>query len=64
MKKSILFFVFVLITFQVAAQKIKIGANAGATYSKFRGYENIENYDAGFGFLVGVDLEYKIKENL
>jgi hypothetical protein len=47
------------------AQKIKIGVNAGATFSGFRGQEvPTLDYGPGFGFLGGLTFEYGLNERL
>lgn len=63
--KKALFIIGILFTSIVFAQnEIRIGINAGATYSKFRGNQLIENADAKIDFLIGVSFEYYLKENL
>jgi outer membrane protein with beta-barrel domain len=63
--KRVLFLIGVFFTSIIYAQNgIRIGLNAGATYSKFRGNELIENTDAKIDFLIGVSFEYSLKENL
>jgi hypothetical protein len=48
-----------------SAQNIKIGVNAGGTFSGFRGLEvPTLNYGPGFGFLGGLTFEYQLSERL
>ena len=59
--KTILFLLALIFTSSIYSQ-IKIGVNAGATYSK--PYEGYEGFDAGIGFLIGASFEYYLNENL
>ena len=59
--KTILFLLALIFTSSIYSQ-IKIGVNAGATYSK--PYEGYESFDAGIGFLIGASFEYYLNENL
>jgi long-subunit fatty acid transport protein len=65
MKKiiAIVFFGFISIN-SMAQSNFSFGINAGATYSSFRGNPQIEAFNAGVDFLVGISLEYKLKERL
>ena len=63
--KKILFIIGILFSSIIYAQnKIRTGINAGATYSKFRGNQLIDNADAKIDFLIGVSFEYYLKDNL
>ena len=63
--KILLLIIGILLSTTIFAQdNIKIGINAGATYSKFRGNEIIENTDSKFDFLFGVSVEKNLKEDL
>tara|TARA_B110000967_G_scaffold168645_1_gene177701 strand:- start:119 stop:751 length:633 start_codon:yes stop_codon:yes gene_type:complete len=61
MKKTILFLLALIFTSSIYSQ-IKIGLNAGATYSK--PYEGYMGFDAGIDFLIGASFEYYLNENL
>ena len=65
--KKLLFTICVvaLVSNSILAQsKIRFGVNGGMTYSSFRGNEAAEELDAGFDFLVGVSVEYPLKNKL
>ncbi|MDY7396956.1 porin family protein [Aureibaculum sp. 2210JD6-5] len=49
-------------TTSFSQNEMRIGINAGANYSKFRGNELIDETNADFGFLAGVSLEYFLSE--
>lgn len=58
-----------VIAFSIAttsnAQKIKIGVNAGATYSGFSGMSNtFIDYNYWFGFMAGGSFEYYLNDNV
>ena len=59
--KTILFLLALIFTSSIYSQ-IKIGVNAGATYSK--PYEGYMGFDAGIDFLIGASFEYYLNENL
>lgn len=48
----------------IAQNKIRFGVQGGMTYSSLRGNKSAENLNSGIDFLVGVSLEYQIKERL
>jgi len=60
----ILFFEIFIISNCFAQDNLKFGFNGGLTYSSFRGNPQVETFDAGFDFLVGVSFEYQLKERL
>ena len=65
--KKLLFTICVvaLVSNSILAQsKIRFGVNGGMTYSSFRGNKAAEELDAGFDFLVGVSVEYPLKNKL
>lgn len=53
-----------LISNSIFSQKIRLGFNGAVTYSSFRGNPQIETFDAGFDYLVGVSFEYQLKDRL
>lgn len=54
-----------LVSIDIFAQSnIRFGVNGGMTYSSFRGNKAAEDLDAGFDFLVGVSMEFPIKDKL
>ena len=61
--KTTLILLALIFTSSIYSQ-IKIGVNAGATYSKFKGNVLIENADAGISFLIGASFEYYLYESL
>lgn len=46
------------------AQKIKLGVNAGATYSGYTGKSDYVDYKYGTGFLAGLSAEYRFNDRL
>ena len=61
--KTTLILLALIFTSSIYSQ-IKIGVNAGATYSKFYGNVSIENTNAGISFLIGASFEYYLNESL
>lgn len=65
MKKSKATLIIIGILFTTLAfSQIRIGINAGANLSKFKGNLVVENADSKVGFLIGAYFEYYLKENL
>lgn len=65
MKKILFLFAFLSLVAIGQAQKMKIGINAGATFSGFRGQEvPTLNYGPGFGYLGGLTFEYELSDRL
>ncbi|MHC0447715.1 porin family protein [Flavobacterium sp. 3-218] len=68
MKKITFLFltIFSLITFKTLAQdsKITFGVQAGLNYSSYRGFDSYTNDNPGIAYLVGVSVQYRIKNNL
>jgi hypothetical protein len=62
MKKTILFLLALIFTSSIYSQ-IKIGLNAGATYSKLYG-KNVYDSPGYKGFLIGASFEYYLNESL
>ena len=65
MKKIILFFIIFYTTISISQEnKFQLGINAGATLSDFRGNVLLDESNASFGFLVGINFQYHFKEKL
>jgi hypothetical protein len=63
MKKTILFLLALIFTSSIYSQ-IKIGLNAGATYSKLYGKKDATDSPGYKGFLIGASFEYYLNESL
>ncbi|HNP33354.1 MAG TPA: porin family protein [Flavobacterium sp.] len=65
MKKLFTIAIIVLLSNGGFAQgKIRYGVNGALTYSSYGGNSTIKSFDAGFDFMAGLTLEYKIKDKL
>jgi len=64
-KNTLLLVIGILLTSITFAQnELRVGINAGANLSSFRGNSFIENSKSKIGFLGGVSFEYYLKDNL
>lgn len=56
--------VFIMANKATGQSKLRLGVNAGLTYSDIRGYLMADIYNYDFGFSAGVTAEYFLIENL